>query len=474
MFNPIKDTEMSVCVIVKTRKLLKADDLFDYLGKGGEQLAIASDEYPFLKFGTQLKALRGIEVNKENGAYEVRVCTFASVADYLLFARTVHAVMALTGGKAYLEDEEKIENPQSQFDGKWIGEQRERDLSITRALIMETGQPIVMDGLVCKFCIGPKMYQEFNIPESGSYRKEYMDNLQGYLCNVQWHCVSLEDTSTNSAIPSPSGDPDDSLSVSIISIRDGKVDEFDYVSEASVLGIVDMDNENNPPALIPFREAWKILPDEVFRPLDELQFIREGEVTVEMVREIMDNARRLQPDDLHHKPCNPGEGFDELQNTVILMWNPAISSVTLEDHRNSIAGMLTGHFNWSVWEHDKARCGDRFFLVKIGEGRTGIVMSGIFDSQPYRSEDWSGRGRRTFYMDMLPNIILDPDMLQMLDCDKLCEIIPSFDWRRGHSGRLLTKEEARVLESLWEEYLQKVAYKADGKIMRILNRHKLV
>lgn len=79
-------------------------------------------------------------------------------------------------------------------------------------------------------------------------------------------------------------------------------------------------------------------------------------------------------------------------NTIILFWNPAISSYKLEHFQAEMEIIEFADMNWSVWEHEKAHTGDRFFMVRCGEGKTGICMSGYFISEPYRGEDWSGRG----------------------------------------------------------------------------------
>ena len=79
--------------------------------------------------------------------------------------------------------------------------------------------------------------------------------------------------------------------------------------------------------------------------------------------------------------------------TYILFWNPEISSFKLDDFQEKLGMIEYLDLNWSVWEHDKATYGDRFFLVRCGEGNTGICMSGRFSSYPFKAEDWSGRGR---------------------------------------------------------------------------------
>ena len=140
-------------------------------------------------------------------------------------------------------------------------------------------------------------------------------------------------------------------------------------------------------------------------------------------------------------------------NTIILFWNPEISSYTIERLRDDLHS-CTHVNNWSVWEHDKAHKGDRFFMVRCGEGKTGICMSGRFSSEPYIDEDWSGKGREIYYMDLMADTIIDPDFLPILSTEILSLEIPSFDWSGGHSGRLLPAEDAEKLEKLWADFLE--------------------
>lgn len=462
---------MSVCITVRTKKAMAPDDIFKSLVDNGEQIVVTSNEFPCLKFGNHETALRGIEVNQEEDGLEVRVCAFASVADYQLFAKTIVVLLKLTGGKAYEEEDDEcvIEDPLRRFDDEWIEEQRESSFMINKVMSIKHGDRIKMFGLFASFCVGPKMFEGFEIDFNSGYRKTNMDNLQNYLVNMQWFLADKEDTSTRMVMPSPSGDEEKGLTISAIYIKNGKVAEFDYISDASLLAIFDLDDEENKPVFVPFEEVCKILPQGVFRPLDECQYLRTGEVTVDMVHEMMDRARHLQPNDLHYRPTYPGQGYDEAQRTVILMWNPAFSSVKLEDHNESICRMLTEYFNWSVWDYKNAKCGDRFYLVKVGrEGRKGIVMSGVFDSQPYELDDWSGKGRQTFYMDMKPNVILNPDTAPMLTTEELQKAISTFDWTGGHSGRVLSEEQAKTLEELWSNFLKNHKEDLDGVNMNAI------
>ncbi|MBQ1883799.1 MAG: NADAR family protein [Bacteroidales bacterium] len=140
-------------------------------------------------------------------------------------------------------------------------------------------------------------------------------------------------------------------------------------------------------------------------------------------------------------------------NTVILFWNPDISSFKYDDWESSIRNINTETFNWSVWEHEKARKGDKFYLVKCGgESNNGICMSGHFISDPYLGEDWSGKGREVYYMDMKIDVAINPKYFPVLTSEELQKVFPEFDWTGGHSGRILPNIYSP--DSLWRKFIE--------------------
>ena len=147
--------------------------------------------------------------------------------------------------------------------------------------------------------------------------------------------------------------------------------------------------------------------------------------------------------------------------TVIFKWNPAFSSYSMMHYLNDLNylreyGLFD--YNWSVWDWQQIHEGDRFYMVKVGRyGQTGIVASGEITSDPYKDEDWSGKGRETYYVDFLPDVLINPDALPILTCRELAAAIPDFEWDRGHSGLVLTDEQAARLDILWQEFLQRNA-----------------
>ena len=138
--------------------------------------------------------------------------------------------------------------------------------------------------------------------------------------------------------------------------------------------------------------------------------------------------------------------------TYILFWNPAISSYKLEDFQEEMESLGYADMNWSVWKHKNACAGDRFFMVRCGSGKTGICMSGYFSSDPYKGEDWSGRGRVTYYMNLEPDYMINPDCLPILSTIDLVRDVPGFDWNGGHSGRLIDAKLAEKLETIWKKF----------------------
>ena len=140
-------------------------------------------------------------------------------------------------------------------------------------------------------------------------------------------------------------------------------------------------------------------------------------------------------------------------NTFIMMWNPEISDWKMDGFESSLCHFDDAEVSWAIYDYKKAKIGDRFFMVRCGEGNTGIVMSGTISSKPCKGEDWSGKGRKVYYVKMQLGTMIHPDREEILTTEKLEEAIPGFDWRGGHSGRLLDKISAGKLELLWKAYI---------------------
>ncbi len=116
--------------------------------------------------------------------------------------------------------------------------------------------------------------------------------------------------------------------------------------------------------------------------------------------------------------------------------------------------LVTGEYiglSWSVWDYKDVEIGDRFYFVRVGEGDTGILISGHIDSTPVKDEDWSGKGRTVYYAGLSCESIADLDS-PFITTSELMESFPGFDWTKGHSGRVLPQEIAEKLEEYWHTH----------------------
>ena len=115
---------------------------------------------------------------------------------------------------------------------------------------------------------------------------------------------------------------------------------------------------------------------------------------------------------------------------------------------------LEPELNWSIHEWEKAEKGDRVFMLRVGRGKVGIVASGWLSSDPYEGDDWRGSDKMRHYADILFDTMIYPMRNNILDTKTLQKEIPTVEWTGGHSGVLITDEEANKLEHLWNSFLK--------------------
>ena len=136
--------------------------------------------------------------------------------------------------------------------------------------------------------------------------------------------------------------------------------------------------------------------------------------------------------------------------SYLMRWNPSISSFTEKDFEESVENMVHGMFrmNWSIYEWEEARRGDLFFMMRTGDDKAGIVFTGQFISDPYPGDDWAGTTKRRMYVDLICMNPAEPGEKPLVSLEKLQKAIPEFEWAKGHSGTLLSKELVAKLEEI--------------------------
>jgi hypothetical protein len=92
-------------------------------------------------------------------------------------------------------------------------------------------------------------------------------------------------------------------------------------------------------------------------------------------------------------------------------------------------------------------------MVRVGEGNTGVFAAGRFTSEPYKSEDWSGKGREVYYMKMEFEAVFHPERTAIISTEELERELPHLDWQKGHSGQMLNIDDAVKLELMWRDFV---------------------
>lgn len=189
--------------------------------------------------------------------------------------------------------------------------------------------------------------------------------------------------------------------------------------------------------------------DDFFEATKDNKFIKRLDYAQFVIDEMPENDWKNFYDSFDVKPLRHPK-------TYLLRWNPTISSFKLEHYRQAMADRPDGFaFDWSVYEWEEAHEGDRYYMLRTGDDKAGIVFRGVFTSEPYEGEDWAGqKGKTRRYMDMDCYDCVPADEQSPLTIEMLEKAIPTIDWRKGHSGELLSEEDAEKLDELWEEYMK--------------------
>lgn len=229
-----------------------------------------------------------------------------------------------------------------------------------------------------------------------------------------------------------------------------------HIIGSDFVSVFDLD-EREQLCCVPMSCITHLMADIPGFSIDGRQFIAEHILDDSDIAGILSAAPVYTPPQPFMKPAYPGGEGEATQRTFILMWNPTISSYKIDQFRSDLRAMLLPGFNWSVREHEKARMGDRFYMVSCSPRfPRGIVMCGIFTSNPYRGNDWNTQRNSSdiWYMDLKPVFMMDPRHPDLMPVSLLETAIPDFNWQGGASGRMLSAEEAEILEEIWAPYAQ--------------------
>jgi hypothetical protein len=144
----------------------------------------------------------------------------------------------------------------------------------------------------------------------------------------------------------------------------------------------------------------------------------------------------------------------EAMTAILGGWNPARSAWA--DHEQAVEATARGRHVAVRWGVSRRRHGvgpgDRFYVLRQGAGRRGLVASGTVVSGTYEDAHWDGTPGRTIrYVDVELDRVVDP--ADVLPVELLLELCGRTNWSPQSSGTSVhPRDEARV-ERLWQEHL---------------------
>lgn len=164
---------------------------------------------------------------------------------------------------------------------------------------------------------------------------------------------------------------------------------------------------------------------------------------IDLKRVIGNAASTLQAAVLHHN-IEPDD--EEKGRTLLMVKGKSTQGLDCILLKN---GVFTIIYEW-----EKAKKGDCFYMERLGDEGRGIVFRGQFTSDPYLGEDWAGTSKKRYYVDIDCFDASPADGQPHITVEELKSILPEINWDKGHSGQLLTEGQAQKLDELWDSKME--------------------
>lgn len=135
-------------------------------------------------------------------------------------------------------------------------------------------------------------------------------------------------------------------------------------------------------------------------------------------------------------------------------WNPAKSSWTgLAEAVHATAHGEPVPVRWGVSRRRHGvGPGDRFYVLRQGAGRRGLLASGTVTSDTYEDAHWdSTPGRTIRYVDVELDCVVDP--ADVLPVALLRELCGRTNWSPQSSGTSVHPVDEERLEQLWQQHV---------------------
>ena len=355
----------------------------------------------------------------------------ASQMDVRLCYAYLNAVKKAHRGARIMDEEDKgVKLTEADAKEQW--QQRWQNMDE----IINKGEKLVVAGAVRDFHLNPSKY--IGRDEATNRIGEAFDDL----VTIQW--ANLDAINVREEKRHVSEEEE----LSSIRIVDNQEDVF--IGACQYVGMM----KGNTCKMVKFEDFCHLMEkQDEFQLLDEAQALL-NKMDVEQWNELFDRAG--------------GIVRENFRKTFIMRWNTDISNYTLSEFEDAMEDFFDEgfYYDWSILDYQKAHIGDKFYMIRTGEGANGVVMRGTIIGTPYPDEDWSGKGRKVYYIRMnLTNMIHPEKTPLLLTTDELTKAIPDFNWKEGHSGEILSDSQADKLEEVWKDYIERTHAISSEEVM---------
>jgi 5-methylcytosine-specific restriction protein B len=147
--------------------------------------------------------------------------------------------------------------------------------------------------------------------------------------------------------------------------------------------------------------------------------------------------------------------------TYLLTWNPANWAWDdFDAFASAVRKNGASIERWSTGNTRRVARGDRFFLLKQGEGDRGIIGAGtavsdVFDA-PHFLDDRRSKGDTALYVTCAFDTLLRLTREVILPIEELQDKIPEVHWAPLASGISVPTTAAEKLEDMWHAHIQRV------------------
>lgn len=371
---------------------------------------------------TEKVSTQGINIkHMVGGNIIVELPWLASQMDVKLCYAYLYAIKKAHRGARIMDEEDKgVKLTEADVKEQWHLRQKNMDKIINR------GEKQVITGVTRDFHLNPAKY--IGRDEATNRIEEAFEDFM----TVQW--TNLEAINIREEKRHVTDDEE----LSNIRVVDNTANVF--IGVCRYVGMM----KGNTCKMVEFEDFCRLMEaQEEFKLLDDAQALLD-KMEDEQWNELFDKA--------------DGIVRENFRKTFIMRWNTDISNYKLSEFEDAMEDFFDEgfYYDWSIWDYQKAHVGDKFYMIRTGEGKNGVVMRGTIIGQPYPDEDWSGKGRKVYYIRMGLTNMIHPDRSPLLlTTDELTEAIPDFNWKDGHSGEILSDSQANKLEDVWKDYIER-------------------